>query len=87
MRQLIPARDVQLGQRVFLRPRPGQTIARDATSGRSFPAEGCTAMVNEYVVGCLQRGALLAFGDDVPQPAAAPSVSVEPTSDHRGEDA
>lgn len=85
MRSLIPARDVQLGQRLFVRPRDGQTVARDATTGRSFPADGCVVQINAYVVGCLQRGSLMAFGDDAQAPIAE-SQPIEPQDDHQGED-
>jgi len=73
-RRLIPAHELHAGQRVFVKP-----LTPDLPRGpglSAFPVEGSAATVGDYLFGCAQRGALLAFEllPD-PEPAAESEVN------------
>ncbi len=67
-RRLISARELRIGQRVFVEPRDGN-VSRGPKLD-SLPAAGAWVKVNDYIHGLVSRGAVTAF-DGI---AAAPAV-------------
>lgn len=80
MRRHIPSYHIQPLSRVYV-------IPRDATTPRGpkldpIPLAGMEVVVDDYLFGCIQRGALTACGPEEPDelaagesPAAAPAAS------------
>lgn len=68
MRRHIPIHEVATGSRVFVVPRDSSTPRGPRLE--PVPVEGCEVLVDDYVYGCIQRGALLAYGPEEP---AAPA--------------
>lgn len=76
MREHIPSYQLHMGQRIL-------AVPRDATTPRGpkfgpIPAEGMELVVTDYIFGCVQRGAILAYpvppAEQVAEPAeSAPS--------------
>lgn len=83
MRRHIPSYQIQPLSRVYV-------IPRDATTPRGpkldpIPLAGMEVVVDDYLFGCIQRGALTACGPEEPDelaalepPGAVPPVAEEP---------
>lgn len=78
MRRHIPSYQIQPLSRVYV-------IPRDATTPRGpkldpIPLAGMEVVVDEYLFGCIQRGALTACGPEEPDEPAAPTAPEPPAA-------
>jgi hypothetical protein len=82
-RQHIPSHAVSTGARVFVVPRDSST-PRGPNLG-DIPTDGMEVQINDYIAGCLQRGALIAYGpdivDDLAEPPKQPAPLTPPRDD------
>ena len=83
MREHIPSYQLHMGQRVYVVPRDDSTPRGPKLN--PIPLQGMEVRVDDYLYGCIQRGALLAYSLKVlecqaapqsPAPAAEPLVPV-----------
>jgi hypothetical protein len=79
MRRHIPVHEVQAGSRVFVIPRDHSTARGPKLD--PIPKEGMDVRVDDYLFGCIQRGALTAYGPEEAAPPAAPAASESVLSD------
>lgn len=82
----IPSYQLHMGQQI-------RAVPRDATTPRGpklgcIPVGGMDLVVNDYIFGCVQRGAVLAYPVEIPaaepaaqKPAEQVAAAAEPTSE------